>query len=70
MSDLFKSDYVTAVGTTQLARPAAAPASADLVAKEDSTVTALDPRSLGIEPARYGLGKPVRVVIRGKITRD
>lgn len=68
MSDLFKSDYVTSSGTS--AQPPAPPATSSVPPSTASQKVMLDPAALGVEATRYGLGKPARVVIKGKITRD
>lgn len=69
MPNPFSSDYVSSQATQAI--PALAPAqiSATAVAGErppESTEGA-DPQAYGFQPQRYGLGKPRRVVIRGKI---
>lgn len=71
MSDPFKSDYisssvtgtsptdVTAVATPSQESAAVFPATSDIGA-----------RAFGFEPERYGLGKPKRILIRGKIASE
>jgi hypothetical protein len=68
MQNPFSSDYVSATVT--------GPSPVETVAKEVTSCTsvAVPPpineavvTAYGFEPERYGLGKPRRIVIRGKI---
>lgn len=71
MADLFKSDYASPSKTsTPSAPPTTIISGVTSVATPELSSVGLDLTISKIEPARYGLGKPVRVVIRGKITRD
>lgn len=70
MPNPFSSDYVPSQATQAV--PAAAPApkaavTAATAARPPSPTEGADPKAYGFEPQRYGLGKPRRVVIRGKI---
>lgn len=70
MKDPFSSDYVPSQATqggpaTAPARKAAITAATGHAPPELAEGT--DLKAYGFEPQRYGLGKPRRVVIRGKI---
>jgi hypothetical protein len=72
MSDPFKSDYAAPAGTVPA--PSVPPRPADMVQMVPSRPTLkVNPagqQDFGFEPQRYGLGKPRRIVIRGKIARE
>ncbi len=70
MQNPFSSDYVESQATQAV--PAAAPAQKVAVTAATGQappepVEGADPKTYGFEPQRYGLGKPRRVVVRGKI---
>ena len=72
MPNPFSSDYVPSSAPTTQAVPAAAPTQEAAVTAATAERTperpqGADPKDYGFEPQRYGLGKPRRVVIRGKI---
>jgi len=72
MPDLFSnSDYVSSSGTTATpAQPPVKSLSAQRAVVGESSIVVTEPQSFGLEPTRYGLGKPKRIVIKGKIARD
>lgn len=70
MKNPFSSDYVPSQATQAV--PAAALAQKVAVTAATGQgppqpAEGADPKAYGFEPQRYGLGKPRRVVIRGKI---
>lgn len=70
MPNPFNSDYVLGQPTQAVSD---APPAQQTVTAAPRAVTAESPdgadlKAYGFEPQRYGLGKPRRVVIRGKIT--
>ena len=70
MQDPFNSEYVSSVVTGTSSIEATKPLTNNLDMKSNKTIAASpEPVEFGFEPARYGLGKPKRVIIRGKITR-
>lgn len=73
MRDPFSSDYVSA-NTTDNATTAAISAETGDNAKIPETIipsaSIAGAREYGFEPERYGLGKPKRIVIRGKVARE
>jgi hypothetical protein len=71
MPDPFKSDYISSSVT------GTSPTDVTTVAKPPQESAAVFPvtsdlgaRAFGFEPERYGLGKPKRVLIRGKIASE
>jgi hypothetical protein len=73
MRDPFSSDYLSA-NVTDTATTTAISAATPVTKKVSSAITPssvnADLREFGFEPERYGLGKPRRIVIRGKIARE
>jgi hypothetical protein len=70
MSDPFSSDYVPSQATQAVPVAARAQKPAVTAATGErplGSAEGADPKAYGFEPQRYGLGKPRRVVIRGKI---
>lgn len=69
MPNPFNSDYVSIQATQAV--PAAAPAQQAVTMATGKTpsesIDGIAPTASGFEPERYGLGKPRRVVTRGKI---
>jgi len=69
MPNPFSSDYVpnpaTQVAEPQLAKKAAVTEAAPAPPVVATTVP--ETNAYGFEPRRYGLGKPRRVVVRGKV---
>lgn len=71
MPDPFKSEYVSSTHTNGNEKDN--PISIKIKEVNQIAVTATVPGTsefpkFGFEPQRYGLGKPKRVIIRGKIT--
>lgn len=68
MPNPFSSEYAPDTGTGAAIAPTPqtnrAPETPPITSSEDLS------RELGFEPERYGLGKPTRITIRGKITRE
>ncbi len=73
MSNPFNSDYITA-NSTVTNRDSKVPTSVKSDALGSNVTSSLASetavRAYGYEPERYGLGKPKRVVTRGKIARE
>lgn len=68
MSDPFNSEYVSATVTGKSAPATAGVSASQVAAAQTATaVSAAEPKAYGFEPERYGLGKPRRIVVRGKI---
>lgn len=70
MQNPFSTDYDKSQVTQAV--PAAAPAQKVTVTVAtgqvpSESVEGADPKAYGFEPQRYGLGKPRRLVVRGKI---
>lgn len=70
MPNPFSSDYVPSKATQAVPTAATAQTAVATVAtgeRPQEPVEVADSKDYGFEPQRYGLGKPRRVVIRGKI---
>ncbi len=73
MHDPFRSDYSSgaSTGLTETSASGTAVPQTTLAPVERATTTTVDPTSSATpEAQRYGLGKPRRVVIRGRIARE
>lgn len=73
MPDTFSSDYASSNSTSPEVSPIALRSPGQGPVKlpginEDAIE--VDIRTFGFEPERYGLGKPKRIVIRGKISSE
>ena len=70
MPNPFSSDYVS-TSVTEIAPASPAPgvkaATAPTGGAVPHSAEGAEPKAYGFEPQRYGLGKPRRIVIRGKI---
>ena len=70
MQSPFNSDYVRSQATQAVPAAAAAQRMAVTAATgqpPEESIEGAEPKAYGFEPQRYGLGKPRRVVVRGKI---
>lgn len=73
MQDPFSSEYASTVITATSVTTALPLGQVHKAKGSSATGPAagdLDSRAFGFEPERYGLGKPRRIVIRGKIASD
>lgn len=73
MSDPFSSEYVSSSLTgTNMAVTKATNTKRNISGASTNSPSDADAESgaFEFEPDRYGLGKPKRIVIRGKITRE
>jgi len=73
MSDPFSSEYASGnLTSTSVAATKFTGTKRDIsgAATIDSSAGDAESSTFGFEPERYGLGKPKRIVIRGKITRE
>lgn len=71
MSDPFRSNYVSGVVTSKSVPEVFQSVGASETLKLNSTsIIGSEPRTFGFEPEKYGLGKPKRIVIRGKISHE
>lgn len=71
MPNPFSSDYISATVTRTVTVPAS-PAPKIGAAQTPITLFGEGTKAkiYGFEPERYGLGKPRRIVVRGKIARE
>lgn len=70
MSDPFNSVYVTTTVTNSKANIEASTPLTIQKIQQKSKESLPNVNSFGFEASRYGLGKPIRIVIKGKITRE
>lgn len=73
MQDPFSSEYVSTTVTETSTTTAASATTTSAAQVSEVIIPAVsdaEPRAYGFEPERYGLGKPKRIVIRGKIARE
>lgn len=70
MSDPFNSEYVTTIVTNSKTNVEALKPLTTQILQQKSNESMPDAISFGFEASRYGLGKPKRIVIKGKITRE
>ena len=71
MSDPFRSNYISGVVTgksvTETVQLAGVPENLKI---NSTSIVGAESRTFGFEPEKYGLGKPKRIVIRGKISHE
>ena len=73
MSDAFSSEYVSSSLTSTVVavtKPTDTKSNISEAATISPSAGDAESSAFGFEPDRYGLGKPKRIVIRGKITRE
>ncbi len=68
MPDPFSSEYARTPQTR--ASIVTEPARTQTPELPTAQQVSIDPNSFGFEPELYGLGKPRRVILRGKISSD